>query len=86
MKSLSVAEAQGQLAEIITEVNRGELVVLKNGDQRVTLFPGRALDLDEDSPDLEAELLKGIEGPFTLFSPTRLRERTEKIVREISKQ
>ena len=68
MKTLTVSEAEGRLADIISEVNKGHLVVLKNGNEEVTLYPGRALDLSEDSPELEAELLKGIDGPLSPYS------------------
>jgi hypothetical protein len=40
------------------------------------------LDLDVDSPELEAELLKGAKGPFTPYSSQEMREACEKIVRE----
>lgn len=68
MKILNVSEAQGHLPRIIAEVNEGELVVLKDGDQEVTLYPVGPLDLEQDTPELEAELLKAADGPFTPYS------------------
>lgn len=82
MKILSVSEAQGQLPRLIAEVNAGELVVLKDGDREVTLYPGGALDLEEDTSELEAELLKAANGPFTPYSPEEMRAIGERIIRE----
>jgi hypothetical protein len=39
------------------------------------------LDLEVDSPELEAELLKVAEGPFTPFSPEELRKDCEAVLR-----
>lgn len=74
MKTFTVAEAQKQLSQIIADVNRGEYIVLSDGDQKVTLCPGGVIDLEEDSPELEAELLKAADGPFTEYSPEALEE------------
>ena len=82
MKTLTVSEAQGRLAELIAEANSGELVVLKNGEEEVTLYPGRVLDPNEDSPELEAELLKGIDSPISPYSPDEMRELGEEIIRK----
>ena len=57
MKTIPVQEAQGKLGQLIAEACRGEVIVLTDGDKRVTLEPGVPLDLEEDSPELEAELL-----------------------------
>jgi antitoxin (DNA-binding transcriptional repressor) of toxin-antitoxin stability system len=85
MKTLTVAEAQSKLSEIIYEVNQGEVIVLKDGDRQVTLSPGAVLDLDEENPELEMELLKGLDGESTAFSPAELHRRTEQIIQEHSK-
>lgn len=82
MKILSVSEAQGQLPRLIAEVNDGELIVLKDGDRKVTLHPGGAFDLEEDTPELEAELIKAAGGPFTPYSPEEMRAIGERIIRE----
>jgi hypothetical protein len=68
MKTLTVNEAQGRLAEIIADVNNGELIVLKSGEQKVTLRPGLPIDPNLDSPELEEELLKGIDEPAAPYS------------------
>src|SRR6184192_4141185 len=82
MKILTVLEAAQQLPQLIAEANEGELVVLRDGDREVTLSPGGALDADEDSPELEAELLKAINGPFTPYSSAETRAIGERIIRE----
>jgi hypothetical protein len=40
-----------------------------------------ALDPEVDSPELEAELLKAADGPFTPFSIEEMREECERIIR-----
>jgi hypothetical protein len=82
MKAIPVQEAQGQLGQLIAEACRGEVIVLTDGDNRVTLEPGVALDLEEDSPELEAELLKAANGPFTPYSSEEMCAACEKVIRE----
>ena len=82
MKTIPVQEAQGQLGQLITEAWRGELIVLTDGDRQVTLEPGAPLDLEEDSPELEAELLKAAKGPFTPWREEQVREIAERALRE----
>jgi hypothetical protein len=81
VKAISIREAQGQLGELIAQACRGETIVLTDGDNRVTLAP-RVLDLEEDSPELEAELLKAANGPFTPYSSEEMRAACEKVIRE----
>jgi hypothetical protein len=40
------------------------------------------LDLDEDSPELEAELLKGANGPFRPYRESELREIADRALAE----
>ena len=44
MKVITVAEAEGRLAEIIYKVMNGEGIVLKDGDREVCLTPGTTLN------------------------------------------
>ena len=81
MKAVPIEEAEGQLGKLIAEAYQGETIVLTDGDKSVTLSPP-GLNLDEDSPELEAELLKAADGPFTPYSSQELREECEKIIRE----
>ena len=82
MKAISIREAQGQLGELIAQVCRGEIIVLTDGDRRVTLEPGVALDLEEDSPELEVELLKAVNGPHSPLREGELREIADRALRE----
>ena len=82
MKAIPVQDAQGQLGQLIAEACRGEVIVLTDGDRRVTLEPGVTLDLEEDSPELEAELLKAANGPFTPYSSEEMRSACERVIRK----
>lgn len=82
MKTLTIQEAQSQLGRLIAEANRGDVIVLTDGAQKVFLQPGEAADLEEDSPELEAELLKAVDGPYTPYSSEEMRSLVERIIRE----
>jgi hypothetical protein len=82
VKAISILEAQGQLGELIAQACRGETIVLTDGDRRVTLEPRVPLDLEEDSPELEAELLKAANGPFTPYSSEEMRAACDRILQE----
>ena len=82
MKAIPVGEAQTRLGELIAEACRGELIVLTDGNKQVALEPRVPLDLDEDSPELEAELLKAIDGPFEPYSSEETRAIGQRIIRE----
>jgi hypothetical protein len=82
VKAISILEAQGQLGELIAQACRGETIVLTDGDRRVTLEPGVALDLEEGSPELEAELLKAVNGPHAPLREGELREIADRALRE----
>lgn len=73
MKTLTIREARDQLPELIAAVHRGESIVLTDGDRSVSLEPRIALDLEEDSPELEAELLKAVDGPHSPLAEGELR-------------
>jgi hypothetical protein len=81
VKAISIREAQGQLGELIAQACHGETIVLTDGDNQVTLEP-RVLDLEEDSPELEAELLKAVNGPHSPMREGELREIADIAVRE----
>jgi predicted RNase H-like HicB family nuclease len=46
------------------------------------LFSIHILDLEEDSPELEAELLKAVNGPFKPFHESELREIADRALRD----
>jgi hypothetical protein len=82
MKAVTILEAQGQLGHLIAEACRGELIVLTDGDKQVVLEPRFPLDLEEDSPELEAELLRAVRGPHSPFHEGELRELANRTVAE----
>ena len=88
MKTLTVSEAEGRLGQLLVEAARGDVIVLTDGDIRVTLTPGEAPKPhypEEDSPALEAELLRAIDGPYRLYSEDEFRAIGERIIREQTK-
>jgi hypothetical protein len=82
MKAVPILEAQAQLGELIAEACRGELIVLTDGEKQVALEPRIPLDLEENTPELETELLKAIDGPFAPYSTAEMRAIGERIIRE----
>jgi hypothetical protein len=82
MKAITVREAQGQLGQLVAEACRGETIVLTDGDNEVTLSPRPILDLEEDSPELEAELLKAVNGPHPPLWEDDLRNIADRALRE----
>ena len=80
MKTLTVRLPKEQFSHILTEAHRGDVIVLTDGERRMELEAtpphGGALnlDLEEDNPELEAELLKAVKGPHAPFSETELRD------------
>jgi antitoxin (DNA-binding transcriptional repressor) of toxin-antitoxin stability system len=82
MKAVTIREAQGQLGELIAQACRGELIVLTDGDKQVALEPRALLDPEEDSPQLEAELLRAVNGPHAPLSEGELRESANKTLIE----
>jgi hypothetical protein len=73
MKAVTVREAQSQLSQLIAEACRGEFIIVTDGDRQVALEPRISLDLEKDSPELEAVLLKAVDGPHAPFSEDELR-------------
>ena len=82
MKTLTVGEAQGQLADLIAEAHQGELIILTDGGRQVWLDTRKPLDLETDNPELEAELLKAVDGPFSRYSPEEMHSIGERIIKE----
>ena len=75
MKTVTVTAAQPEIRRLVEEVYQGTAVVLAFGDKRVRLeryAPASGavdFDLEQDSAELEAELLQAIRGPFTPHRP-----------------
>ena len=82
MKTFTIREAEGQLARLISAANEGEIIVLKDGDKEATLCSVRSLDLEEDSPELEAELSKAVNGPHFPLREGELREIADKVCKQ----
>ena len=88
MKTLTVHVAKEQMSQLLGEAHRGDLVVLTDGERRMELEAtppgGGALDLDleEDSPELEAELVKAVKGPHAPFSEAELRGLADRALAE----
>jgi len=88
MKTVTVTAAHPELRRLVEEAYRGEEVVLAYGDKKVRLeryVPAagpRELDLEEDSPELEAELLRAVRGPFTPYSNKDMELIAERVRRE----
>jgi hypothetical protein len=64
--------------ETLSPADRAELERL--------LRQSSTLDPEVDSPDLEAELLKAIDGPYTPYSQEEFRELGEQIIRDAGKK
>jgi hypothetical protein len=74
MKAVTVTATQPVLRKLVEGACEGAQVVLAYGDKKVKLErhapSGGPIDFDieEDSSELEAELLKVVQGPFTPYS------------------
>ena len=78
MKTLTLQIAKDQLSRLIAEAHPGDAIVLTDGERRLTLETSPTgngaldLNLEKDSPELAAELLKAAQGPFTPYSRQNL--------------
>jgi len=78
MRTVRVTGTQPELRKLVEEAFAGAQVVLAYGDKRVKLerytpASGAAdLDLQADSAELEAELLKAVRGTFSPYSREEL--------------
>jgi hypothetical protein len=61
--------------ETLSPAERAEL-------ERLLRESSPPLDPEVDSPELEAELLKAIDGPYTPYSSEEMRAIVERIIRE----
>jgi hypothetical protein len=84
MKTVTVTATQPELRKLVEEAYAGAQVVLAYGDKKVKLeryAPSGGpvdFDLEQDSSELEAELLKGVQGPFTPYSRRELESTTRR--------
>lgn len=85
MKMLTVREAEKQLGQLVAEAARGDVIVLTDGNVEATLTAratAKPFDPEEDSPELEAELLKAVRGPHAPFSEAELRAIADRALAE----
>jgi hypothetical protein len=82
VKKLTVGEAQGQLAELIAQAHQGAVIILTDGEKQVWLDTHKPLDLETDNYELEMELLKAVDGPFTPYSSDEMRSIGKRILEE----
>jgi hypothetical protein len=88
MKTVTVTAEQPELRKLVEEAHNGADVVLACGEKKVRLEPylpmprDAEIDLEADTPELEAELLKAIKGPFTPYSRQDLEAIAERVRRE----
>lgn len=90
MKTVTVHVAKEQFSRIIAEAHQGDVIVLTDGERRMTMESSAAdalnLDLEKDSPELAAELLKAAKGPFTPYSRQDLEAVAEQVLRETTRE
>ena len=82
MKIVTVQEAEGQLAKLISEANEGEIIVLKDRDKEAKLYSAAAINPEQDSLELEVELLKAANGPFRPYSRDELEAIAQRVLQE----
>jgi hypothetical protein len=88
MKTVTVTISQPELGKLIEEAHAGAQIILTYGGKKVKLEPYLPsegcvdLDLEQDSTELEAELLKAVKGPFTPYSRQELEAIAERVRRE----
>lgn len=68
----------------LVEIQEAILGLSANESDVLRLWLDEApLDLEQDSPELEGELLKAARGPFTPYSSRKMREVCERALREL---
>jgi len=86
MKTLTVSQAKPRLAKLVDEVHAGAPVVLIHKNKLVKLERYEPLDLQDDSPELEAILLKAVTGPHSPYSKRDLESVAVKVRRQTRKK
>jgi hypothetical protein len=74
------------LAKLVDEVHAGAPVVLIHKNKLVKLERYEPLDLQDDSPELEAILLKAVTGPHSPYSKKDLESVAAKVRRQVRKK
>ncbi len=74
MKTLTVHQAQPDLAKLVEEVHAGNPVILVHNEKLVKIERYVPFDPEEDSPELEALLLEAVRGPHAPYSAIEMKE------------
>jgi hypothetical protein len=86
MKTLTVSKAKTRLGGLVDEVQDGAPVILVHGDKLAKPERYDPLDLDADSPRLEAMLLEAVNGPHAPYSRAEMEAVLGKALRESGKR
>ncbi|HWN95104.1 MAG TPA: hypothetical protein VNT99_08730 [Methylomirabilota bacterium] len=86
MKTVTVSQAKPRLAKLVDEVHAGAPVILIHNDKLVKIERYEPLDPEDDSPELEAMLLKAVAGPHSPYSRKDLESVAEKVRREMRRK
>jgi antitoxin (DNA-binding transcriptional repressor) of toxin-antitoxin stability system len=86
MKTLTVDQAKPELAKLVEEAHAGSPVILVLNEKLVKLERYVPFDPEEDSPELEAMLLKAVTGPHTAYSRKDSEDVAAKVRREMRKK
>jgi antitoxin (DNA-binding transcriptional repressor) of toxin-antitoxin stability system len=83
MKTVTLEEAREHLGELCDEARVGKHVLLARGEELYALVPfDPPLEPSWDDPNLEAAILKAVDGPHQEMSPDELRQRGERLIAE----
>jgi hypothetical protein len=88
MKTLTVQLPKEQFSHLLMEAHRGDVIVLTDGERRMELEAtpphggALGLNLEEGSPELEAELLKAVRGPHAPLAEPELRALADQALQE----
>lgn len=82
MKALTAKQGEGQMARQIVKASDDEPIVLKAGQTEVILHAGGTFDLEEDTEELEKELLKAVRGPHVPLAESDLRVIADRVLLE----
>jgi antitoxin (DNA-binding transcriptional repressor) of toxin-antitoxin stability system len=81
MKTVTLEEARERLGELCDEARGGNHVLLARGEELYALVPfDPTLEPAWDAPDLEAAILKAVDGPHHELSPAEMRRRGETLI------
>jgi len=68
VKVVSITEAAPQLGQLVLDALNGEQIILELGEGSVELIPNLGADSDDFvSEEMEAEILRGLEGKATPY-------------------